>query len=145
MLYRREVRAVTTMPAGPVIEIPAATLSQVEAPAGYRGVWEECSACHRDFLVSTPQGAQGTGLAIDVPCPHCRSSRSEVAVLVSDKPVFVQATQRSWVGWQARGVRRAVREARTNLRIGTYKTVWRAKALVGLAKSADSKSEQSPK
>ena len=145
MLYRREVRLLTTMPAGPVIELSAAPPSQVEAPAGYRGVWEECSACHRDFLVSTPQGTQGTGLAIDVPCPHCRSSRSEVAVLVSDKPVYVQATQRSWAHWQARGVRRAVREVRTDRRIGTYKTIWRAKAFLGLSKAADPKSERSPK
>ena len=145
MLYRREVRPLTALPAGPVIEVPAATPTRVKAPAGYRGAWEECSACHRDFLVSTPQGTHGTGLAIDVPCPHCRSSRSEVEVLVSESPVYVQATRRPWISWQARGVRRAFREVRTDVRIGAYKAIWRAKALVGLSKSAGPKSERSPK
>ncbi len=145
MLYRREVGRLTSMPPGPVIEIPAAPPKQVEAPAGYVGIWAECSACRRDFLVSTPQEPLGTGLAIDVPCPHCRSSHSEVAVKVSERPIYVQATQRSWVGWQARAMRHAVREVRANLRIATYKSTWRAKALVGLSKSAKPASERSPR
>jgi hypothetical protein len=145
VLYRREVRRLTTMPAGPVIEIPAAPPNQVEPPVGHLGVWEECSACRRDFLVSTPKGPAGTGLALDVPCPHCRSARTEVAVKVSSMPIYVQATRRSWVGWQARAMRHAVREVRTSLRIATYKAIWRTKALVGRSKSAEQASERSPK
>ena len=66
-------------------------------------------------------------------------------MLLSESPVYVQATQRPWISWQAREVRRAFREMRTDLWIGTYKTIWRAKALVGLSRAANPKSERSPK
>lgn len=50
----REAHGQMTTDSVPVVEIPAARRGHIEAPPGYGGVWEECSACHRDFFVSTP-------------------------------------------------------------------------------------------
>ena len=125
--------------------LPASPRHLKKAAGGYRGSIKECSACHRDFSVLAPTSLLGGGLTMEVPCPHCHGSMSEVDTTASENPIFIQGIRRPWIQWQARAVGRVWRYLWSSLRIARYKTLWRLKSSLGLSKAAGSPSEGSPK
>lgn len=129
----------------PAVQLLPASPGQLKKAAGYRGSVKECSACYRDFWVLAPSSGLGGGLTMEVPCPHCHGSTSEVDMTASEKPIFIQGIRRPWIRWKARSLGRALRRARSSLRIKSYRAVWRMKTMIGLSKSASSASGESPK
>lgn len=129
----------------PAVQLLPAPPTQLKEVDGYRGLVEDCLACHRDFWVLVPSVKMGPALTLEVPCPHCHATRNEVAMTASERPVFVQGIQRPWISWQWREVRRLSRAAWAGLRIASYRTLWRTKSLVGLPKAAEGPSGRSPK
>ena len=128
----------------PAVQLLPALPNQLKEAAGYRGSFEDCSACHRDFWVLVPAAEMGRALTVEIPCPHCHAARSEVAMAASERPVFVQGIRRRWVVWQWRSVRRLSRAIGASLRIASYRAIWRAKSFFGLSKAAEGPTGRSP-
>jgi hypothetical protein len=128
----------------PAVQLLPAPVTQLKEVVGYRGSFEACPACHRDFWALVPVAGMGPALTIEVPCPHCLAARIEVVMTASEKPVFVQGIQRPWIEWQWHAVRRLSRLTRASVRIARYRALWKAKSLVGLSKAAEEPSGRSP-
>lgn len=101
-----------------VVDLPPARDEDALPQPDYTMEARTCFNCWRDFRLYVPTGRQGSLLVIEVPCPHCRRYRAETIVPRFRAQVLVQASERTWLEWKIRSIRRRARIAWAWTRVG---------------------------